>query len=139
MRAYPEAYRNEVVETQGKLFDFFSSAYPSCDAEDFILSYMNSRTRKAIDEGQAYVATMDCKDLWSYFVKTEGYAPKKGSALKGFMPEWIGEFYAYYQWYYGLSSSELAKKVPLSFLKKAYAGLHNLDLELAVKKVGRTH
>ncbi|MGR4828490.1 hypothetical protein [Bifidobacterium adolescentis] len=27
-------------------------------------------------------------------------------------------------------------KVPLDFLKKAYFGLHDLDLELAVRKVG---
>ena len=52
------------------------------------------------------------------------------------MPDWIGEFYAYYQWYYNISSAELVDKVPLNFLEKAYHGLHDLDLELAVKKVG---
>ena len=31
---------------------------------------------------------------------------------------------------------EVIKKVPISFLKKAYHGLHDLDLELAVQKVG---
>ena len=50
------------------------------------------------------------------------------------MPAWIGEFYAYYQWYYNLPSAELVKKIPVSFLKKAYAGLHDLELDLAVKK-----
>lgn len=48
------------------------------------------------------------------------------------MPGWIGEFYAYYQWYYDVSSSELVKKVPVSFLMKTYAGLGGLDLDLAV-------
>ena len=52
------------------------------------------------------------------------------------MPDLIGEFYAYYQWYYNISSAELVDKVPLNFLEKAYHGLHDLDLELAVKKVG---
>ena len=52
------------------------------------------------------------------------------------MPDWIGEFYAYYQWYYNLPSEEVIKKVPLDFLKKAYFGLHDLELDLAVKKVG---
>jgi len=28
------------------------------------------------------------------------------------------------------------KKLPVDFLMKAYHGLHDLDLELAVKKVG---
>lgn len=136
MRAYAEEYLTDVVDSQGKLFDFVSFQYPDCDIEDFIIQYMESSTRKAIDEGQAYVNTMDYKTLWEYFVKTDGYKPKKGKSLEGFLPEWIGEFYAYYQWYYDVKSRELVKKIPVSFLKKAYPGLHDLELELAVKKVG---
>ncbi len=136
MRAYAEEYLTDVVDSQGKLFDFVSFQYPDCDIEDFIIQYMESSTRKAIDEGQAYVNTMDYKTLWEYFVKTDGYKPKKGKSLKGFLPEWIGEFYAYYQWYYDVKSRELVKKIPVAFLKKAYPGLHDLELELAVKKVG---
>ena len=52
------------------------------------------------------------------------------------MPDWIGEFYAYYQWYYGIPSAEVVKRIPLDFLKKAYYGLHDLELDLAVQKVG---
>ena len=92
--------------------------------------------RKSIDEAQAYVNTMDAKELLSYFSKTENYQMKKGKALEGFIPFWIGEFYAYYQWYYSLPSAELVRKIPVSFLKKAYAGLHDLELDLAVRKVG---
>lgn len=53
------------------------------------------------------------------------------------MPDWIGEFYAYYQWQYNIPSRELVEKVTVDYLKKAYAGLHDLDLELAVKKEGK--
>ena len=136
MRAYSEAYLGEVVENQGKLFDFVAQTYPDKDTDDFINSYMISKTRKSIDQGQAYVNTMDAKELWQYFSETEKYRLKTGKALEGFMPAWIGEFYAYYQWYYNMPSSEAAKKVPLSFLKKAYPGLHDLNLDLAVQKVG---
>ena len=45
------------------------------------------------------------------------------------------EFYAYYQWYYNIPSSEVVKKVPVDFLVKAYGGLHDLELDLAVKKL----
>ena len=62
---------------------------------------------------------------------------KDGKALKGFMPDWIGEFYAYYQWFYGIPSAKVIAQVPLEFLEKAYFGLHDLDLELAVRKVGK--
>ena len=136
MRAYQEAYLSDVVENQGKLFDFVSQNYPQKDTVDFINAYMASKTRKNIYESQAYVNTMSAAELWDYFHKTEGYQLKEGKALEGFLPDWIGEFYAYYQWYYNIPSSEVVKKVPVDFLVKAYAGLHDLDLALAVQKVG---
>ena len=137
MGAYSEEYLNDVVENQGKLFDLVAQNYPNADTENFIVCYMRRQTRKAIDEGKAYVSTMDAKELWDYFTKTENYSLKSGAALNGFMPDWIGEFYAYYQWYYNLPSSDVVKIVPLDFLIKAYSGLHDLELELAVKKVGK--
>lgn len=136
MRAYPEEYLDDVVENQGKLFDLVAGNYPDMDTEDFIRTYMASRTRKAIDAAQAYVNTMSAKELWAYFNETEKYSLKKGKALEGFMPDWLGEFYAYYQWYYNMPSCEVIEKVPLDFLKKAYFGLHDLELDLAVQKVG---
>ena len=137
MVTYDEAYLSEVVENQGKLFDLVSQNYPEKDTAAFIEAYMNSKTRESIDLGQAYVMTMMPAELLDYFCKTEAFVLKDGESLQGFLPDWIGEFYAYYQWYYGISSCELVKKIPISFLKKAYPGLHDLDLELAVKKVGR--
>ena len=136
MRAYSEAYLSEVVETQGKLFDFVSQNYPEKDTLDFIKHYMTSKTRKSIDGAQAYVNTMSVSELWDYFCKTDGFTLKDGKAIAGFMPDWIGEFYAYYQWYYNIPSSEVIKKVPIDFLMKAYGGLHDIELDLAVKKVG---
>lgn len=136
MRAYAKDYLNDVVENQGKLFDFVAQNFPDKATEDFIKTYMQSKTRKSIDEAKAYVNTMSAKELWDYFIKTENYVLKSGKALDGFMPDWIGEFYAYYQWYYNIPSSEVLKNVPLDFLKKAYYGLHDLELDLAVRKVG---
>lgn len=136
MPAYSELYLNDVVENQGKLFDLVSQNYPDKDTADFINQYMISKTRKSIDESQAYVNTMSAPELWDYFCKTEGFKLKNRKAMEGFMPDWIGEFYAYYQWYYDILSSEVIKKVPIDFLKKAYGGLHDLELDLAVKKVG---
>lgn len=136
MRAYPQDYLNDVVENQGKLFDFIAQNFPDADTEDFINAYMTSKTRKSIDDAKAYVNTMSAHELWEYFTETEKYSLKPGKALNGFIPDWIGEFYAYYQWYYNIPSSEVLKKVPLDFLKKAYHGLHDLELDLAVQKVG---
>ena len=137
MQAYAEAYLSDVVENQGKLFDMVAQDYPDKDTKDFISVYMLSKTRKCIDEGKAYVNTMDAKELLKYFTSTENYALKTGKAIEGFAPDWIGEFYAYYQWYYNIPSAEIIKKIPLDFLMKAYHGLHDLELDLAVKKVGK--
>ena len=137
MSAYPKDYLNDVVENQGKLFDYVAQNFNDKDTEDFIKSYMQSKTRKSIDEAKAYVNTMNAKELWDYFSVTENYVLKSGKSIEGFMPDWIGEFYAYYQWYYNISSIDVLKKVPLDFLKKAYYGLHDLELDLAVQKVGK--
>lgn len=110
MPAYSELYLDDVVENQGRLFDLVSQNYPDKDTADFINQYMMSKTRKSIDESQAYVNTMSAPELWDYFCKTEGFELKNGEAIEGFMPDWIGEFYAYYQWYYNIPSSEVIKK-----------------------------
>lgn len=102
----------------------------------FIQDYMRSKTREHIDKGQAYVATMEAQELWNFFCKTENYKPVKGSSIKGFAADWIGQFYAYFQWYYNVSSKKVLELVPLEFIRAAYNGLHDLELELAVQKVG---
>ena len=136
MYAYAKDYLSDVVENQGKLFDLVAQRFPDKDTKDFIQKYMLSKTRKSIDEAKAYVNTMDAETLWDYYMKTESYIMIDGKAMEGFMPDWMGEFYAYYQWYYDIPSTEVIKKVPIEFLVKAYHGLHDLDLNLAVKKVG---
>ena len=129
-------YLDDVVENQGKLFDFVASTYPDKDTKHFICSYMRSETRRSIDEGSAYVSTMDAPGLWEYFTTTENYSLKLGDSLAGFLPDWLGEFYAYNQWRFDMPSAVVLEKVPLDFLVVAYQGLHDLDLSLAVEKVG---
>lgn len=46
MRAYSETYLDDVVESQGKLFDFVAQTFPENDTTDFIEAYMKSKTRK---------------------------------------------------------------------------------------------
>lgn len=136
MFAYSKAYLDDVVGNQGKLFLMAAEDYPETDTRDFIETYMKSKTRKSIDNAMAYTITMDAPDLMDYFLKTEHYSFKKGEQFRGFFPDWLGEFYAYYQWYYNIPSSDLTSKIPVDFLRKAYPGIHDLELELAVQKVG---
>lgn len=136
MTRYNESYLDDVVETQGRLFDEVTRFSPGIDVASFIDAYMRSKTRAAIDAGQAYVGTMNAEELWEYFLKNDKYTPKEGRPIPGFIPDWAGQFYAYYQWYYGLPSSQIIDQVPLEYLMAAYNGLHDLELDLAVKKVG---
>ena len=46
MKAYAEEYLNDVVENQGKLFDYVAQNFPDKDTEEFINFYMKSKTRK---------------------------------------------------------------------------------------------
>ena len=61
MDVFSEAYLEEVIENQGKLFEYAEEHCPGIDVADFIEAYMKSRTRALIDEGQAYVSTMETR------------------------------------------------------------------------------
>ena len=134
MTAYPECYVDEIVETQGKLFELVSET-PSLDFKDFVLCYMNGKTRAYLDRADAYLSNLDAKELFEYFCKLDGFSPKKGESLTGFAPDWIGQFYARSQWQKNIPSKQLVSYLPPDFVKASYAGLHDLDLDLAVEKV----
>lgn len=137
MEAYPKCYLNEIVETQGKLFDYVADISPKVDVEDFIQKYMKSKTRSFIDRADAYVSNMSEKEIFEYFCKIDNFSLQNGNSLSGFMPNWIGQFYAFYQWQNNIPSSEIIEKLPLDFMKASYYGLHDLDLDLAVEKVDK--
>jgi len=134
MSAYPECYVNEIVDTQGKLFEYVADFNHKIDMEDFINNYMQSRTRSFLDHADAYLSNLNASELFRYYCETENYTLKHGNGMLG-APDWIGQFYAYYQWLTGTSSKDTIKKLPLDFVKASYYGLHDLDLDLAVKKV----
>jgi len=134
MNAYPECYVNEIVETQGKLFELVSDS-SSIDFNDFIERYMTGKTRTYLDRADAYLSNLNEKELFEYFCKVDGFYPKSGKSLSGFAPNWIGQFYARSQWQENIPSRQLVKILPVDFVKASYAGLHDLDLDLAVDKV----
>ena len=45
MEVFSKSYLEEVVENQGKLFEYVEEHYPGIDVADFIESYMKSYTR----------------------------------------------------------------------------------------------
>lgn len=79
---------------------------------------------------------MSMSEMREYFCKIDGYRPRQGETIGGFSVDWIGQFYAYFQWYYNMTSKRVIELVPLEFIRAAYHGLHDLELDLAVQKVG---
>lgn len=136
MRVFSGSYLEEVIENQGQLFEYVEEFCPGIDVTDFIEAYMKSHTRAMIDEGQAYLCTMDAESLFNYFLDNDKYEIKKGKKVWGFAPNWIGQFYALFQWYYKMTSKEVVELLPVRFMMEGYPGLHDLDLEVAVYKVG---
>ena len=132
---YYRSYLDFVVEEQGRFFESLQDVRPEVDSADFIASYLKSSTRRQLDEGHAYYLTMDAPHLKETFLEESGYVPKSGEPIRGFAPNWIGQFYARYQWETGMPSAEMLGKVPLDWLIRAYPGLHDLDLGVAVQKV----
>ena len=137
--AYDISYRNEIVETQGRLFGRLARENPDCDGEDFITAYMKSELRSRIDRAEARPANMTAAELKESFVRNDGYSFKPGEPVDGLSADWIGQFYAYAQWQWGISSGELVNKIPVRTMRIVYPGLHDLDLALAVERAEKWH
>jgi len=135
--AYPIAYRDEIVETQGKLFGRFQCDNPNADGQDFMSAYMRVETRSRIDNAAAILSNMTPAELRDEFVVGEGYEIREGHPIDPFAADWIGQFYAYYQWQTGESSRDIIRRIPTQVMCAAYPGLHDLDLSLAVERIER--
>ena len=132
---YDQLYLQEISETQGALFERLQDVAPETDGIEFVRSYMKSATRAYIDKGDVYLSTLGPKELLEYYVREDVGVQKQGTPLCGFAPNWIGQFYAQYQWRTGGMSAEIVDRIPPQWLVSAYPGLHDLDIGLAVEKV----
>ncbi len=132
---YDGVYLQEIAETQGALFERLQDEEPQIDGLAFIRSYMKSATRSFLDKGDVYLATLGPRELMNYYQTEEPHETKQGMPLRGFAPNWIGQFYAQYQWHTGAQSRDIVDRIPPDWLASAYHGLHDLDMQLAVQKV----
>lgn len=132
---YDASYLQEIAETQGALFERLQDVAPAVDGIDFVRTYMKSQTRAYIDKGDVYLATLGPAGLMDYYRREEPTELKPGAPLRGFAPNWMGQFYAQYQWQTGMLSCDVVEQVPPEWLATSYQGLHDLDLPIAVNKV----
>lgn len=131
---YDELYLTQVVETQGKFFEKLQDVSPKIDSEKLMEAYLRSDLRRQLDEGHAFFLTLSDDQLYRRFLES-GYVPEAGEPLQGFMPNWIGRFYAYAQWYLNVPSAQIVEAISVANLTSRYPGAHDLDLRLAVEKL----
>lgn len=133
---YDELYLTQVVETQGRFFEKLQDCEPRIDSEKMMEAYLRSDLRRQLDEGRAYFLTLNDEQLKRRFLES-GYVPEPGEPIQGFMPNWIGRFYALAQWHCNVPSARLVERLPVADLTSRYPGAHDLDLRLAVEKICR--
>ena len=67
MRAYSDAYLEDVVENQGKLFDLVAQSFPDKDTGDFIKAYHGCQRTLGLFYGDRTVPDEAGKvDRWIY-------------------------------------------------------------------------
>ena len=124
-----DLYVDDLAEETGKLFEFW--ALNHMDVDQMATRYMNSNLRENADKRYAKFCTHSWDDMARQFEDV------KGTEDYDFvLCNWLGMFYTYLQRQTGKSSKELIRQFPFATMYIKSNVLHDLDLELAVKKIG---
>jgi len=134
---YDELYLAQVVETQGRFFEKLQDDSPRIDSAKMMEAYLRSNLRKQLDAGHAFFLTLSDDQLKRRFLAS-GYVPEPGEPIEGFMPNWIGQFYARAQWQLNVPSAELVERYPVADMTARYRGAHDMALHLAVERICRS-
>lgn len=139
MNAYSELYLDDIMNTQGDVFNDIREALPGIDEKWFISEYMKGRVRRLLDHANPKFAAMPSPELIDYFIEEEQNGEyKRGEAWGGFLPMWAGMVYAMYQWKYNISSSDLIDKLTLTDIERIFPALHQMGWDAAIEKIHKT-
>lgn len=136
MEAYSDLYVAEISRTQGYVFYNIREALPGVDEKSFIEAYMHSHTRRMLDTASPRFAAMPSLELIDWFIENEQNGEYiRGLEWGGFLPQWVGQIYARYQWKYNIASSDLINDLPLSEMERVFPALHQAGWNVAVEKI----
>ena len=126
-----ESLQLQLCDIQGRLFEL--SLTKGLDSETFITQYMKSKA--AADYGLKYNRLQwageeylleevieECKDNL-----------KAGELYSKDEMFWIGYTYAYWHFLTEESSKKIVVQAPPKLMKRSYAGLHTVDIQLAIE------
>lgn len=127
-------YIDELAESQGVAFSM--AVEQGFDMCSFANMFMQSDARSHMDNGSAYWMTMTPDIMIDRL--NMNCVDKTKIEYSETMAEWLGEFYARYQYYTNIPSSKIVKLITPEFICKRYNVLHDLDMSVAVKKLSKS-
>ena len=89
---------------------------------------MSSRLRERIDERHAVFCNHFYNELLEDLDKENINFNQKIEDVSPWMANWLGEFYAYMQCYFNVTSKDLLKMFPLNMVMGRYNALHDYDM-----------
>ena len=136
MRAYSDLYLSDIMDLQGDMFLQIRDVLPGVDEKWFIEKWMRSRIRELLDNGSPKFAAMWPWEVILYFLEEELNSEyQRGPEWGGFLPEWVGLTYSYFQWRYNISSRLIIEMIPLSEMEIMFPTLHQAGLQTAAEKI----
>ena len=134
--AYNELYTEDVINEQGCFFMVVVRDFPDHSFLRFVKDYMKSELRSEIDIAWPKAAALRALELRNRYIYKEGYVFKGEPDVRSLdMAEWIGRFYAYYQWYWNVKSARLVDWAPPEHLCLMYPGAHSQNMISVIKAV----
>ena len=132
MGSYDKAYLNSTIKIHEYLLhQFVSSGYSFFDLLD---KYLLSEVRRQIDDGNPLALNLTPHQLLSR-IPLNGIKKSDNTNIDPFITNWMANILVYIQWYYEISSKEIAKKIDLKKLYGLYYPLHETALVIGADKV----
>lgn len=129
---FNRVYLEDVVESQGELFQY---AYiNNKDLLEFAYSYMSSDLRRWLDEGYPKYLNMLGIELYDEL----GLKSCTRDLPYDTRSDWFGQFLALLQYHTAINSRDLSKYFDYKHILSIYDVYHDLDIELAVKRMIET-
>jgi len=121
----------QLSDIQGRLFEL--SLTKRFASENFINLFMKSKT--AADYGLKYNRLQWAGEEYLLEELIDEFKEKMAVGVTYSKDEmfWIGYTYSYWHFLTGESSKKIVIQAPPKLMKRAYAGMHTMDMQLAIE------
>ena len=121
----------QLSDIQGRLFEL--SLTKRFASENFINLFMKSKT--AADYGLKYNRLQWAGEEYLLEELIDEFKEKMTAGIMYSKDEmfWMGYTYSYWHFLTGESSKKIVVQAPPKLMKRAYAGMHTMDMQLAIE------